>query len=71
MRSSLSATLGPAEPFARPLDGLSVMAISPPLELDARESVFPDDDDPKALRAASPSPPARPSDPSSDFGFVP
>lgn len=71
MRSSLSATLGPAEPFARPLDGLSVMAISPPLELDARESVFLDDDDPKALRAASPSPPARPSDPSSDFGFVP
>jgi hypothetical protein len=70
MRSSLSATLGPAEPFARPLDGLSVMAISPPLEL-ARESVFLDDDDPKALRAASPSPPARPSDPSSDFGFVP
>ena len=71
MRSSLSATLGPTEP-SRPLDGLSVMAISPPLELDARESVFlAADDDPKALRAASPSPPARPSDPSCDFGFVP
>ena len=70
MRSSLSATLGPTEP-SRPLDGLSVMAISPPLELDARESFFLADDDPKALCAASPSPPARPSDPSSDFGFVP
>ena len=68
MRSSLSATLGPTEPSR---DGLSVMAISPPLELDARESVFLADDDPKALCAASPSPPARPSDPSSDFGFVP
>ena len=70
MRSSLSATLGPTEP-SRPLDGLCVMAISPPLKLDARESVFLDDDDPNALCAASPSPPARPSDPSSDFGFVP